>query len=81
MYTATAARNRFSAGNLDGVATDPWTAAQVDARRDQPLAAILDEWEVNDPQVEALGDAFGDVQVPWLLNRTSPRAGVSSARR
>ncbi len=29
------------AGNLDGVATDAWTEAQVDARRDQPIATLL----------------------------------------
>jgi uncharacterized protein (TIGR03083 family) len=33
-----------NAGNLDGATTDPWTDAQVVARRDTPLAAILDEW-------------------------------------
>jgi hypothetical protein len=31
-------------GTLDGVTTAPWTQAQVDARRDTPLPAILDEW-------------------------------------
>jgi uncharacterized protein (TIGR03083 family) len=33
-----------NAGHLDGVATDPWTQAQVDARRDTPLADVLAEW-------------------------------------
>lgn len=33
------------AGRLDGVATDPWTARQVEERKDRPLAEILDEWE------------------------------------
>jgi uncharacterized protein (TIGR03083 family) len=32
-------------GRLDGVASDPWTAAQVDKRRDLPVAELLDEWE------------------------------------
>ena len=31
-------------GKLDGVASEPWTQAQVDSRRDTPLPAILDEW-------------------------------------
>ncbi len=32
-------------GRLDGIATDAWTAAQVDARRDIASAALLDEWQ------------------------------------
>lgn len=33
-----------ASGNLDGVATERWTQAQVDARRDTPIADVLDEW-------------------------------------
>jgi uncharacterized protein (TIGR03083 family) len=33
-----------NAGNLDGAATDAWTAKQVAARRDTPLAEVLAEW-------------------------------------
>jgi hypothetical protein len=33
------------AGNLDGVASEAWTGAQVAARRDVPIAAVLEEWE------------------------------------
>jgi uncharacterized protein (TIGR03083 family) len=33
-----------TAGNLDGATTDPWTQAQVEMRRDVPLADVLDEW-------------------------------------
>lgn len=32
-------------GNLDGVASEAWTGAQVAARRDVPIAAVLEEWE------------------------------------
>jgi uncharacterized protein (TIGR03083 family) len=32
------------AGNLEGVASDEWTAAQVDARRATPITDVLDEW-------------------------------------
>jgi uncharacterized protein (TIGR03083 family) len=31
-------------GRLEGVATDEWTQAQVEARRHLPLAQVLDEW-------------------------------------
>jgi uncharacterized protein (TIGR03083 family) len=32
-------------GRLDGVATDPWTAAQVEARRGVPANELLGEWD------------------------------------
>lgn len=47
------------AGNLDGVATDPWTAKQVDARCDKTADEVLDEWAQNAPQVEAQVNNFG----------------------
>jgi uncharacterized protein (TIGR03083 family) len=37
-------------GRLDGVASDPWTAAQVDARRGVATAVMLEEWEQVGPQ-------------------------------
>src|SRR5688500_18037239 len=46
-------------GRLDGVATDPWTAAQVDARRETSLADVLAEWNARAPEVEAIVDGFG----------------------
>ena len=48
------------AGRLDGVATEPWTAAQVGARRATPIADILAEWEANAPSFEQLLDPIGD---------------------
>jgi uncharacterized protein (TIGR03083 family) len=42
------------AGNLDGVATDPWTKAQVDARRGVAVADLLAEWDDTGPQFEAV---------------------------
>jgi uncharacterized protein (TIGR03083 family) len=44
-------------GRLDGVATEPWTAAQVDARRTRTAAELLEEWEATAPQFEAVLDA------------------------
>jgi uncharacterized protein (TIGR03083 family) len=46
------------AGKLDGVATNAWTQAQVDARRDKSVREMLDEWEETGPQFEA---ALADV--------------------
>jgi uncharacterized protein (TIGR03083 family) len=44
----------INAGNLDGVATDAWTARQVDARRDWSIDEILDEWDTEASKVEAI---------------------------
>jgi uncharacterized protein (TIGR03083 family) len=41
-------------GNLDGVTTDPWTAAQVDTRRDWPVDRLLEEWEEQGTKVEGV---------------------------
>ena len=40
------------AGNLEGVATDPWTDAQVTARKGKPMSELLAEWTELAPQVE-----------------------------
>ena len=39
-------------GRIDGIATEPWTAAQVDARRDRSVDEILAEWDERGPQFE-----------------------------
>jgi hypothetical protein len=41
-------------GRLDGVASDAWTAAQVDARASLTTADLLAEWDEFGPQFEAL---------------------------
>jgi uncharacterized protein (TIGR03083 family) len=46
------------AGNIEGVATDPWTAVQVDARRPLPIARLVAEWDEVGPQIEALLPSF-----------------------
>lgn len=46
------------AGNLEGVTTDPWTQAQVDARRERSTRELLAEWDEFGRQVEAMADAF-----------------------
>ena len=59
-------------GNLAGVATDPWTAAQVEARRDKSLAEIVAEWNEVAPQVEAFANNFpGRVGEQWVLDMTT----------
>jgi len=41
-------------GRLEGIATDAWTQAQVDARTDRSTAELLDEWDTVSPQFEAM---------------------------
>lgn len=46
-------------GRLEGAGTDPWTAAQVAARRDRPTAEVLEAWNAQGEQLEAALDTFG----------------------
>lgn len=46
-------------GKLDGIATDAWTAAQVDARRDAPVGALIDEWAEIGPEIDPMIPSFG----------------------
>lgn len=41
-------------GRLDGIASDAWTHAQVEARRDRATGELLAEWEKTAPQFESL---------------------------
>lgn len=60
------------AGRIDGVATDPWTEAQVAARRGHSLVEILAEWAEKAPQVEAIAEHFpGRVGTQWVLDITT----------
>jgi hypothetical protein len=50
--------NDIISGQLEGIATDPWTQVQVDARRARSVAELLTEWEEFGSQVDALIPAF-----------------------
>ncbi len=41
-------------GNMDGVTTDSWTAAQVERGRSKSLAELIEMWSTNAPLVEAV---------------------------
>jgi uncharacterized protein (TIGR03083 family) len=67
-------------GNIEGVATDPWTHAQVEARRGRPFADLLAEWSEAAPQVEAFAKHFpGRVGDQWILDLTSHEHDVRAA--
>jgi uncharacterized protein (TIGR03083 family) len=42
------------AGNLDGVASDPWTAAQVAARGEKAIGELIEEWNEHAAAVEPI---------------------------
>ena len=54
------------AGNIEGVATDPWTAAQVDARRSATIGEVVAEWNEVAPHVEAMAAGFGPAGHQWV---------------
>jgi uncharacterized protein (TIGR03083 family) len=66
------------AGRLDGVATDPWTARQVEARRGASLGDVLDEWEtIVGPFEEFLATGAAPPQV--IIDQWSHEQDVRAA--
>lgn len=53
-------------GNIEGAASDPWTKAQVDARRDRAVAELIEEWETNGPQIDPMIASFGVIAGQFL---------------
>ncbi len=45
------------------MATDPWTARQVDTRRDWSIEQLLEEWETEGAKVEAVMASLPEVAV------------------
>lgn len=67
-------------GRIEGVATDPWTAAQVEARCDRSTAELLDEWSTAAPQVEAIASMFpGRIGTQWVLDVTTHEHDIRCA--
>src|SRR5438477_6169347 len=54
-------------GDLADVASDDWTAAQVDARRDVPIGEVLDEWARCSAIVEPMIAKFDPLMRAMLL--------------
>lgn len=52
------------AGRLDGVATEPWTAAQVERNRDVSVADLLARWNEQTPRFAAAMQAMGQERPP-----------------
>lgn len=67
------------AGRMEGVTTDAWTAAQVDARRDLPTAALIDEWSANAATFEPMLGDFGVMAGQALLDACTHEHDVRDA--
>jgi uncharacterized protein (TIGR03083 family) len=59
------------AGRLDGVGTDPWTAAQVASRTDRSLAEVVAEWNEVAPAMEEAFVAFGGLPDQLVFDTTT----------
>jgi uncharacterized protein (TIGR03083 family) len=68
------------AGNLEGVATDPWTATQVRNRKEWPTAEVVAEWSELAPQVEANAGAFPrEAGEQWVADLTTHEHDIRGA--
>lgn len=52
-------------GNLEGLATDPWTAAQVERRKDTSIDELVREWTEASEKVEPI--------IPMFPGRSGPQ--------
>ncbi|HEY7439613.1 MAG TPA: maleylpyruvate isomerase family mycothiol-dependent enzyme [Acidimicrobiia bacterium] len=68
-------------GNIEGVATDPWTQAQVDARRDASAADLIEEWQENAPRIEPIIPSFGGVAGQFIFDATTHEHDIRGALR
>src|SRR5438309_4809347 len=67
-------------GNIAGVATEAWTAAQVAERKDRSLPEILAEWSEVAPQVEAMAQHFPNrADEQWVLDLTTHEQDIRGA--
>ena len=67
------------AGRLDGVATDEWTAVQVDDRRNVPTEAVLEEWETNSVQIDPMVPSFGAASGQIVLDAVTHEHDIRDA--
>jgi hypothetical protein len=66
-------------GNLDGVGSDPWAAAQVERSRDRTRTDLLAEWGEHGPVVEEMAAQFGRAAGQLLSYATTHEHDVRGA--
>jgi uncharacterized protein (TIGR03083 family) len=67
------------AGRLDGVATDPWTQAQVEARRQQSIPEMLAAWSEAAPPFEEVLDDIGPAGRQAVLDAVTHEHDIRTA--
>ncbi len=67
-------------GNLEGVATDPWTAAQVERHRGSSTAELLEGWAQDSPILESvLSSPIGETAARAVFDVHAHEADVRGA--
>ena len=69
----------IGAGRIEGAATDPWTAAQVEARKEASLDEVLSEWDAKAPIVEKLLDEAGPAAYRLVIDVVTHEQDVRGA--
>ena len=73
------AADDVTAGRIEGAASDPWTAKQVDARRTTPIDAVLAEWDEKGPRVEAVIASAGRAAYAMVMDVVTHEQDVRGA--
>ncbi len=66
-------------GNLDGVGSDPWAAAQVERSRERTCGELLAEWDEHGPVVDEMAAQFGRAAGQLLSDATTHEHDVRGA--
>ncbi len=66
-------------GRLDGVATEPWTQAQVDARLQQSIPEMLASWSEAAPSFEGMLDEIGPIGRQAVLDAVTHEHDIRTA--
>ncbi|HEX7165810.1 MAG TPA: maleylpyruvate isomerase family mycothiol-dependent enzyme [Acidimicrobiales bacterium] len=67
------------AGRLEGAPGDPWTSAQVEARRGRAITDVVAEWNEKAPAFEQLLDAIGAAGPQAVLDVVSHEHDIRCA--
>lgn len=68
-----------SNGNMDGVASDAWTNAQVATRADWPIDQLLDDWDEHAQKVEAVINDLGPASGQMLADASTHEQDIRGA--